>query len=487
MMLPLFDDVKIAWPYVLTVIHLIGAVTVTIHALLRNNDVRATIGWIGLAWLSPVVGSIAYLMLGINRIQRKGISLDLHQAWQHSLAQELTTKDKQRKQELQDQHPTFASLIHLGTKVTGNHPTLGNSIKPLVNGDTAYPEMLNAINEAEVSVNLSSYIFDSDPIGEQFLEALKKAQQRGVEVRVMIDGIGARYSKPSMVRQLKKEGVNVAAFLPSRAPKLLPYANLRNHRKILVVDGNVGFTGGTNIRIDHCLKLNPSFPVACLHFKILGPVVAELQEAFAIDWAFTTGESLIGQTWFPKLTRRGTVGARGIPEGPDEDRDEINNIILGALAVASQRIRIITPYFLPEQAILKALEITAMRGVEVDIVLPTNNNLMIMNWAVLPQLPQLIAKGCRIYMTPDPFDHTKLFVVDGIWSLIGSTNWDPRSMRLNFEYNIECYDKDLAEQLDQIIDKKIAPARPLTEQELKQIPLWHQLRNRAARLLSPYL
>ena len=484
---PLIDAFKILWPYLLTVLHIAGACGVTVHAILRKHDIRAAIGWIGLAWLSPILGTVAYMVLGINRIQRKGVSLGLFDAWDHDIKQEMTGKEKSRVHDLAHTHPTFFSLANLGKHVTGNELLLGNAISPLINGDAAYPEMLSAIDHAQVSVALNSYIFDSDEVGEQFLKALKQAQERGVEVRVMIDGVGANYSKPSMVDRLKKEGVNVAAFLPSRMPLALPYANLRNHRKILVVDGNIGFTGGTNIRIDHCLKLNPSFPVACLHFKIEGPVVSELQEMFAIDWAFTTGESLIGPTWFPNLQRCGEVAARGIPDGPDEDLDKINEIILGALAVASKRVRIITPYFLPDISTLNALAIAALRGVEVDIIIPSKNNIAVMNWAVIPQLTHLIEKGCHIYMSPAPFDHTKLFVVDGLWSLIGSTNWDPRSMRLNFEYNIECYNQPLAMELDEIIDQKLATARLVTAAEIQSRPLRIKLRDGAARLLSPYL
>lgn len=481
------DAFQILWPYFLTALHIVGACGVTVHAILRKHDIRAAIGWIGLAWLSPILGTIAYMVLGINRIQRKGVSLGLFDAWDHDIKQEITCEEKSRIHDLAHTHPTFFSLAHLGQHVTGNELLLGNAISPLINGDAAYPEMLTAIDQAQVSVALNSYIFDSDAIGEKFLTALKKAQDRGVEVRVMIDGVGANYSKPSMVDRLKKEGVNVAAFLPSRMPLALPYANLRNHRKILVVDGQIGFTGGTNIRIDHCLDLNPSFPVACLHFKVEGPVVSELQEMFAIDWAFTTGESLIGPTWFPALQRAGEVAARGIPDGPDEDLDKINELILGALAVATKRARIITPYFLPDISILNALSIAALRGVEVDIIIPSKNNIAVMNWAVIPQLLHLIKKGCRIYMSPPPFDHTKLFVVDGLWSLIGSTNWDPRSMRLNFEYNIECYDQELAMKLDDIIDQKLTHARLVTEEDIQSRPLPIKLRDGAARLLSPYL
>ena len=483
----ILDLIKVVFPYVLAATHILCATWVTLHAILRKREVRTAIAWIGLAWLSPLLGSIAYWMFGINRIHRKGISLRLIQEWDHAPEQILTNEDQQRIHRGNAKHPTFLGLVRLGDHVIGADLLLGNSVTPLVNGDAAYPEMLKAINAAQVSVALNSYIFDSDRVGDQFLEALKCANERGIEVRVMIDGVGARYSKPSMVDRLKKEGIEVAAFLPSKAPWKMAFANLRNHRKILVVDGHIGFTGGTNIREGHCLNLKPDFPVACLHFQIQGPVVCDLMEAFAIDWAFTTQEKLAGPTWFPKLERQGNILARGVPDGPDEDLDKINEMILGALATAKDHVRIVTPYFLPSRSIIDALCVAAMRGVTVDVLLPSKNNIAIMNWAVLPQLPHLIQKGVNIYLSPAPFDHTKLFTVDGIWSLIGSTNWDPRSMRLNFEYNLECYSEELASSLDTFIDEKLAKAKQVTLEKIEQRSTFIRLRDGAAQLMAPYL
>lgn len=484
---PIIDAVKTLWPFVASALHIIGAVAVTLHAILRKKEVKSAIGWIGLAWLSPIIGSLAYLVLGINRIHRTGVSLGLTTVWDHDPDQDLTEDDKNLIHHAKLEYPNFLGLVKLGTSLIGKPLLMGNAIEPLINGDAAYPEMLKAIDEATVSVSLNSYIFDSDRIGDQFLEALTNAKDRGIEVRVMIDGVGSRYSKPSMVGRLKAASVNVAEFLPSRAPWSMAFANLRNHRKILVVDGKIGFTGGTNIREGHSLNLKPVFPVACLHFRIEGPVVSELQEAFAIDWAFTTKEELKGPIWFPPLERCGPVVSRGVPDGPDEDLDKINEMILGALSVARERVRIITPYFLPSDSILDALAVTAMRGVQVDILIPSKNNIAIMNWAVVPQLPRLIEKGCNIHTSPAPFDHTKLLVVDRLWSLIGSTNWDPRSMRLNFEYNLECYDQELAGKLDTIIDEKLARATKVTLEDINACSLPIRFRDGAARLFSPYL
>ena len=477
-----------SWPWVVTVLHVGGAVAVTIHAVLRKREVRAAIGWIGLAWLAPVIGAVLYLILGINRISRIGVSLGIQEAWQQQEAF-LPTKDEEAlRDEVLARFPALGSLNELGERLTERPLLLGNRVEPLLHGDAAYPAMLDAIEGAGKTVALASYIFDNDRAGDKFFHALCRAAGRGVEVRVLIDGVGARYSKPTtMIERLREAGIPVAGFLQSKRPGLLRYANLRNHRKILVVDGQIGFTGGTNIREGHWLGLDPEFPVACLHFKIKGPVVADLQRVFAIDWAFTTGESLTDERWFPKHRRAGHVAARGISEGPDEDLEKIAEAMMGALAVAQSHVFIVTPYFLPEEPLHRALTVTAMRGVEIDIVLPGRNNIRVMDWAVAPILEPLLEKGCRVHRTPAPFDHTKLMIVDGIWSLIGSSNWDARSLRLNFEFNVECYSPDLASALETIVREKISRARSMTLEDLQNRPGWQKIRDGVARLGQPYL
>jgi cardiolipin synthase len=347
--------------------------------------------------------------------------------------------------------------------------------------------MIAAIDGARRSVSLCTYIFDSGQMGGRFLDALARAQHRGVEVRVLIDHVGSRYSKVSMVTQLKRAGVRAASFLPTRAPRFAAYTNLRNHRKILVVDGQTGFTGGTNIRDGHCLKLKPASPVQCLHFRFDGPVVWHLQEAFAVDWAFATRETLQGDEWFPSIVRQGEVWARGIDDGPDEDFDKLELVMIGALATAQKTVDIVTPYFLPESGLIHALNSAALRGVEVRIVLPSVNNIRLVHWASRAMWWQVLERGCRIFLTPPPFDHTKLFVVDGIWSLLGSTNWDPRSLRLNFEFNVECYEERLASRLLQVVEQRVAAAHEVTLQAADSRGLPVRLMDGLARLASPYL
>ena len=475
------------WPWILTALDLGLASWVTVHAVMRKRDTRAAIAWTGLAWLAPFVGSFAYCVLGINRIERRATKLGLSEALQTRVGFSPSDQDLQEAASSVKAFPNLAGLAELGAALSGKALTPGNSVECLSDGDQTYPAMIEAIDGAKHSVGLLSYIFDSDRAGDAILEALLRARSRGVEVRVLVDHVGARYSNGSMVKRLKQAGIEAASFLPTRLFRLPVFANLRNHRKIMVVDGAVGFTGGTNIREAHWLALDPPKPTQCLHFRLQGPVVAHLQEVFVTDWAFTTGERLSGEAWFPEPERSGSVWARGITHGPDEDFETLAKVIFAGLAVARDRVRIVTPYFLPDQRLNEALAVAALRGVDVEIYVPSDNNMPIINWASAAQLGLIVQHGCRVFVTKPPFDHTKLMLVDTAWALIGSTNWDPRSLRLNFEFNVECYDSALASALHKIVDRKAEGAREITLEILKARRFSTRLRDGMARLLSPYL
>jgi cardiolipin synthase len=233
-----------------------------------------------------------------------------------------------------------------------------------------------------------------------------------------------------------------------------------------------------------------------MHFELRGPVVTQLLEVFAEDWAFAADEVLIGDgatpeanaVWATSTTFAGGMLARGIRYGPDDpDIGRIKLVLVGALAAAQKSVRIMTPYFLPDDAVCQALDVAAMRGVTVDIVLPDENNLALVSWASTALLWQVLGRGCNVWMSPPPFDHTKLMVVDGAWALFGSGNWDDRSMRLNFEFNVETYDRELAESLDRQITAVIAQSRRKTLAEVDGRSLPIRLRDGIARLFSPYL
>lgn len=470
----------------LGVSHIVLAVVVSAHIVLTKNDVRAAIGWTGLVWLTPVVGSVLYGLFGINRIRRQAGMLRRGRALAEGGTAELAALPTQDAVLAVDTPASLQGIAAMVGRATGLPLTSGNAVEPLVNGDEAYPEMLAAIDASARSVWLATYIFDRGRAGDQFVQALGRAVARGVGVRVLVDGVGAHYSRPSILRALRARRVRVATFLPPRIPLFQPYFNLRNHRKLLVVDGRVGFCGGMNIRDACVLGLGLPSATQDVHFRLEGPIVKQLAQGFAFDWAFTTKEQL-DDAAAPGVAAAGDVAARGVPDGPDEDFETLALVLHGALSQARRSVRVATPYFLPDLPIVDALRIAALRGVRVDIVLPERGNLRLVQWAATAQLGQILNWGCHVYLSRPPFDHSKIFVVDGSWSLIGSANWDPRSLRLNFEYDVECYSRGLASRLDALLDAKIASGRRITRADLDGRSLAVRLRDGVARLAQPYL
>ncbi len=480
----------IPWELIVVALHTALAIGVSVHVILTKYDVRSAIGWTGLAWLAPVMGSVLYVFFGINRIRRaadqRRLVRDLHTAEMRAIA--VTASGVLHPiEETLPVDDEFVGLAMLTGRISEEPLVGGNGITMLENGDEAYPAMLAAIRSARSTISLATYIFDRGLAGDQFLEALAEAVDRGVEVRVLIDGVGSRYSRPPMVRALKWRGVPVALFLLPMLPLPQPYLNLRNHRKIMVVDGTVGFTGGMNIR-DACVIARASgMPTRDTHFRLAGPIVRQLQETFVFDWRYTTGELLNGDGWFARMESAGDISARGISDGPDELVDALLLTLLGALAQARQKVRIVTPYFLPDAPLVEALRVTAMRGVEVTIILPEKGNLRLVQWAQEAKLYRILEGGCRILRSPEPFDHSKLMTVDGGWTLFGSANWDPRSLRLNFEKVVECYSAEFTASVDRLIDGRIAESREMTRHELLDRPLPIRVRNGIAWLAQPYL
>jgi len=444
------------------------------HALLYKRDTRAVIAWVGLIILVPLAGAILYWLLGVNRVRRRAASLRRRGPAPGAGLQSAVSLPEH-----------FTPLARVGDQV-GPFPLCShNSIEPLENGDEAFPPMLDAIADAQTSIALATYIFDNDEVGRRFAEALIAAHKRGVRVRVLIDAVGQHYSWRSMIGRLRARGVPAAAFMP--VLRNMVAFNLRNHRKLLIVDGRLAFTGGMNIRAGNVLATPSRHPVRDLQFRVRGPVVAQLVEIFINDWAFVTQETLGGNDWFPPPDTKGTVVARAIPDGPDEHFEVLKMVMLGALAQARHSLSIATPYFLPDAALISALNTAALRGVSVQILLPEQNNLKLVQWASQALYWQILQRGCRIWHSPPPFDHSKLLLVDDEWVLVGSTNWDPRSLRLNFELNLECYDVALAAAMKTWFERRRSQSREITKPQMDNQRLPRRLRNGVARLLTPYL
>lgn len=472
----------------LTLLLLLGvAVTAALwaagHALLHKRDPRSALVWVSISLTIPVMGALAYWLLGINRITRKAHRLHRH-------TQQLTPPrpsfiPPHDSTPLPEHCASLVNLEVLADRVVRTRTFAGNNVQLLINGEQAYPAMLGAINRATSSVHLCSYIFDGDNIGAAFVEALAKAAQRGVTVRVLVDAMGERYSPLTARKALQGTAVEVRQYLPLYKG---PFINLRNHRKLLITDGSLAFTGGMNIRSNHCVTTTkPSNATSDLHFQVAGPVVADLQRAFLEDWQFVTGQWIQDSHYFPPLAPCGEALVRVIADGPDREFRKLEWIVQGALATAARRVRIMTPYFIPDRSMVTSLITAALRGIEITIVLPHINNLPFVAWASRASYWELVKNGITILEQPPPFAHSKLLLVDDLWCLVGSANLDTRSFRLNFELNLSVFDQALAKRLNTHFDQTIARSHRITLQEMDARPLMVKLRDSAARLFSPYL
>ncbi len=450
------------------------AMVVTGHVLLRKRDIAASIGWIGLAWFSPVIGAGLYYLLGISRVRRRA-----RQARPASPGEPESGPD-----DAIDLSPQLALLEQAARHITGERVMSGHRVDMLRNGDEAYPAMLEAIAGATATIGLSTYIMRVDRIGTTFIAALAAAKRRGVDVRVIVDGIGSGYFLPGASGALRRENVPVGRFMHSALPWRMPFLNLRSHKKLLVVDARTAFLGGMNIADEDVQSGRPLTPVLDTHFRIDGPVARSLVADFGRDWSFVTGEEL-GPDWFAQTPGTGGAIARMVPSGPDEDIEKIEFVILEALACSHRSVCLMTPYFLPGDRLVTAMATAAIRGIRVDLIVPTRSNHRFVDWATRAHVDPLLDRGVRIWLDEPPFDHTKLMVVDDRWCFVGSANCDMRSFRLNFELNVEIYDSELADRLTTFMRSRMKVR--LTADDLAGRSLPVRLRDAGVRLLLPYL
>lgn len=452
------------------------------HALLYKRDHVAAFGWLATCLLFPLAGPLLYYLFGVNRIRTRARQLNIP-----------SSSGVPRPQLAADREMLKEAELPLGAQVTAQVSLAtpfplcnGNSIEVLHNGEQAYPAMLSAIAAARRQILLSSYIFDNDAIGNDFVEALVSAVHGGVEVRVLIDGVGEHYSWRRIGPLLSRRGVTVARFLP---PLLVPPQvnfNLRNHRKVLVIDGHTAFTGGMNISARHCTdRPGVAHPVQDLHFCLQGPSSRQLWQVFADDWLFVTKEMLL----MPDGGKANTGAAicRVVSDGPNEDIDTLPMLLNGVISSARRRIAIMTPYFLPPQGLISALQAAAMRGVDVKIILPGRNNLPFVHWAMRRVLPELIRRGVRVYYQPPPFAHSKLCLIDDYYALLGSANLDPRSLALNFEVMVEVFDRSLVTTLEAHCQRLLQQSREITGADFSRQGLPSRLRDAFCWLFSSYM
>ncbi len=413
------------------------------HALLNKRESRGAAIWLLLIVIFPVGGPVLYWVLGINRLKRWG-----EERTKTKLAAPSHSVPKDFIAVTPDVCGDIDILMDISSKATGRQVLSGNAIDPLYEGNKVFPAMLEAIGRAKRSITLSTYILDRDAVGTRIIDSLCAAADRGCQVRVLVDGFGTSRAGLRMALKLRESAARMAVFHPliGWLPLRMPSINMRNHRKILVIDGRVGFTGGINISGRHFFSRHKRIdPVRDIHFRVKGPIVSVMQEVFALDWLVSTGELLEGSDFFSPMEPAGDTCIRAVVSGPDENFERIYEVVMGALRSAREEVMIMTPYFIPSRALTQSLRIAVLSGVRIRILLPRLSDHIFVQAASMAYLSELMETGVSIYLAPPPFIHSKLMVVDRTWSLIGSSNLDSRSFRLNFEFDLEVYNRNLAE------------------------------------------
>ena len=474
----------LSWGWVLLVVQTLLGLGAAWHALLNKRDSRSALGWMAVALALPIAGPLAYLLFGINRVRAR--------ARRRSRLSPAAGAELCGSDDPCIAVPELSDLARAGAVISGMPLRPGNRIAALRNGEQAYPAMLEAIAAAVVSIDLATYIFENNATGHRFVDALVAARQRGVRVRVLLDGLGRWYS-PGAHRRLRRGGLEVRSFNPLQLVPPNLAVNLRNHRKLLVVDGAVAFAGGINIGDRHLLAPpRCKHPVADLHFQLRGSVVADLQRVFTDTWRQAGGDlpAAVDVKESSADTATGLTGSslcRVIADGPDETLDQLALVLQSAVSAARHSVRIMTPYFLPSRELLAGLQSAALRGVVVTILLPERSNLPYVHWATRNLLWGLLDREVCVFYQPAPFNHGKLLVVDERYVLVGSANIDPRSLRLNYELGVEVFDPAFGADMSSLFDALVADSRPVTSAELDGRSLIVRTRDALCWLFSPYL
>lgn len=474
---------RVPWYWILPALHMLLWISAVLHALLFKRDSRAALGWIAVSLVFPFFGPLLYYVFGVNRITTSAQQLSLH-APDRMIGYELGLTGPVTTTSVIPEDQSLRPFIAITDRVGSFPLTENNTITMLIDGRQAYAAMLKAIISAKDYIVLATYIFESDAVGRKFIDALADAVARGVKVRVLVDGAGELYSWPRAHRLMKRKGITVARFLP---PQLIPptlHVNLRNHRKIMVVDGACGFTGGMNIGGRHYVDTAKKTGTTDVHFQVSGPVLAQLCQVFIEDWRFTTNEALELPC---QQFHCGSAYARCIRDGPNEDMDKITLTVISAISLANHSVILITPYFLPTAGIISSLQAAALRGVDVAVLLPEHSNLPYVDWACRNMLLELLQYGVNIYYQPAPFPHTKMLVIDDCYAQVGSANMDPRSLRLNFELNMEILNADVITKMLQYASERRQRSRLLPLQEIEGRSLPTRIRDAFFWLFTPYL
>lgn len=461
--------------------------------VLENRNPSKTVTWLVVLYVLPIIGFVIYIFFGRNFRKKKRFKgkVKINQL-DHTIEQVIETQNQVLKQKdtfLNEEYYSKKRLINLLLQTNQAPFTLNNQAQVLTNADQKFAAVFAAIDQAKHHIHIEYFIIKDDEIGNTFRDRLLMKIKQGVQVRIIYDGAGSwrldingEYFKP-----LIDAGAEVHCFAPIRIHFLNSKINYRNHRKIIVVDGETGFVGGINIG-DEYLGRSEKFGFwRDTHLQIKGDAVYFLQNIFIEDWHFITGQYLKAECYFPPHCHVGNQLIQIAASGPDSEWNSIMQLYYATMASAEERIYIISPYFIPDDSILMALMTAALSGLDVRIIIPNIPDHHIVFWATQSYMADLLQAGVKVYQYKKGFVHAKVMMVDGVVASVGTANMDIRSFQLNFEVNAFLYDKQIVARLEEDFMKDIADSRLITYEEYQERPFLNKVKESGARLLSPLL
>ncbi len=460
--------------------------------LLRRKEPSSTAAWLLTLVFVPALGAILFILFGRDRVR---LPARRKREWNAAVRAQLVTLAPQAlargaRDDLalpEGGTDLERALFRASAQLTHGRPSGGNDVEMLFGGNDAYAAIGRAIDAAKHHVHAEFYLIRNDATGAWFRERLVAAAARGVEVRLLCDGYGCFRLGRGWSRPIRRAGGRVASFMPMRSLLLQP-VNLRNHRKIVVVDGGVAFTGGLNVGDEYRGTMPGVGEWRDVHMRIEGGAASDLQRVFLQDWAFATGEIIAAAPYFPDpAPASGNATLAIVPSGPDTRTEAIHRLFFGAIAGAHERVLITTPYFVPDAPIMVALELAAMRGVDVRMILPHRSNHRVTFHAGRSFYDPLLEAGVHVYEYLPGMVHAKTMVVDGALSLVGSANMDLRSFRLNFEVHTLMHDAASARKLEASFAADLARSSLVTLDAWRARPTRLRIQEGAARLVSPLL
>lgn len=482
-----FEIVPATIAYIFSfIVFLIGIVI-----FFEKRNPAQTVAWLLILLVFPVVGFVLYFFFGNNFRKRaffKRMKLDNGPIDCFQLVQSQKERVKQKLLFCCDEYTDVKhKLINLLLNNSKSPFTYNNKSEVFTYGEDAFDSKINAMENAKHHIHLEYFIVKDDNLGNKIKNILIKKAKQGVEVRFIYDGLGGFGLGRKFLKDLKDAGVQIKPFLPIRIPFFNSEFNHRNHRKILVVDGTVGYLGGLNIG-DEYINKNPRYPFwRDTHFKIQGEAVYILQNVFLKNWRFITGEVPEGREYFPKHGKVGQELIQIVPSGPDYDWESIQQAYFSIITSAKDKIYVTTPYLIPDDSILMALKTAALSGVEVKIIVPGVPDKQFVYYATCSYFEELIRAGVRIFKYNKGFIHAKVLTVDNVIASIGTANFDNRSFLYNFEINAFCFHPSTVKRLDGDFYEDLKDCAEVTLESLENKTLWVRFMESTARLASPLL